>query len=106
MGWLDHDRLGFNYRLTDLQAALGVAQLERLDELLERRARVAALYERAASPASRACGCRGPGARRGERRSWFVYVVRLPEGADRDAGDRPPRRAGIARRRPTCPAST
>ncbi|MGH2986318.1 MAG: DegT/DnrJ/EryC1/StrS family aminotransferase, partial [Solirubrobacterales bacterium] len=34
MSWVDHDRLGFNYRLTDLQAALGVAQLERLDQML------------------------------------------------------------------------
>ena len=42
MGWLDHDRLGFNYRLVDLACALGVAQLERLDELLERRARAVA----------------------------------------------------------------
>ncbi len=45
MGWLDHDRLGFNYRLSDLAAALGVAQVEKLDSLLERRAAVAALYE-------------------------------------------------------------
>ncbi len=44
MGWLSHERLGFNYRLTDLQAAVGVAQLERLDELLAQRARVAARY--------------------------------------------------------------
>ena len=49
-----HDRLGFNYRLTELQAALGVAQLERLDELLAERARVAALYARA--PGGARCG--------------------------------------------------
>jgi perosamine synthetase len=44
MGWLDHDRLGFNYRLDDMSCALGVAQLERLGELLAGRARVASLY--------------------------------------------------------------
>ena len=44
MGWLDHDRLGFNYRLSDLAAALGVAQVEQLDGLLARRAAVAELY--------------------------------------------------------------
>src|SRR5204862_5709673 len=44
MDWLDHDRLGFNYRLSDLAAAIGVAQLERADELLAARARVAAAY--------------------------------------------------------------
>ena len=47
MGWLDHDRLGFNYRLSDIACALGLAQLERLDELLAGRARVAALYREA-----------------------------------------------------------
>ncbi len=44
MGWVAHERLGFNYRLTDLQAAVGVAQLERIDALLAERARVAARY--------------------------------------------------------------
>src|SRR4029079_17874017 len=41
MGWLDHDRLGFNYRLTDIAAALGLVQLERLDGMLADRARAA-----------------------------------------------------------------
>ncbi|HEY6551290.1 MAG TPA: DegT/DnrJ/EryC1/StrS family aminotransferase, partial [Solirubrobacterales bacterium] len=49
MGWLDHGGLGFNYRLSDVAAALGVAQLERLDAMLAERARVAALYEEALS---------------------------------------------------------
>ena len=35
MGWLDHDRLGFNYRLSDIACALGIAQLERLGEMLD-----------------------------------------------------------------------
>jgi perosamine synthetase len=83
MGWLDHDRLGFNYRLSDLAAALGVAQVEKLDSLLERRAAVARMYE------ERLAGIEGlqtpiPG-RGAEVRSWFVYTVRLPEGVDRDA---------------------
>ena len=43
MGWLDHDRLGFNYRLSDIACALGLAQLERLEEMLAARARVAGL---------------------------------------------------------------
>ncbi len=47
MDWLDHDRLGFNYRLSDLACALGIAQVERLDEMLAARARVAGLYEQA-----------------------------------------------------------
>jgi perosamine synthetase len=83
MGWLDHDRLGYNYRLSDLAAALGVAQVERLDRLLERRAAVARMYEERLTAIE---GLRTPIPGRGsEVRSWFVYTVRLPEGADRDA---------------------
>jgi perosamine synthetase len=83
MGWLDHGGLGFNYRLSDLAAALGIAQVEKLDSLLERRSQVASLYEQALAGIE---GVRTPIAgRRQERRSWFVYVVRLGEGIDRDA---------------------
>jgi perosamine synthetase len=83
MGWLDHDRLGFNYRLSDLAAALGVAQVEKLGSLLERRAAVARMYEERLAGIE---GLRTPAAGRGnEVRSWFVYTVRLPRGADRDA---------------------
>jgi perosamine synthetase len=92
MGWLDHERLGFNYRLTDLQAAIGVAQLERADALLAERTRVAGLYgERLAALGAAPAGEGDPEglvlpcADRGkERRSWFVYVVQLPSGADRE----------------------
>ena len=83
MGWLAHERLGFNYRLSEAQAALGVAQLERLDALLAERTRVASLY------AERLTSVEGlvlPRAERDrERRGWFVYVVQLPEGGDREA---------------------
>jgi perosamine synthetase len=82
MGWLDHDRLGFNYRLDDLSCALGIAQLERLDEMLAARARVAGLYNEALSGVEDlVLPCRNEG---GDRRSWFVYVVQLPRGVDRD----------------------
>ena len=78
MGWLDHDRLGFNYRLDDMSCALGVAQLERLGELLAGRARVAELYRRR-WPDVEGIGlpCADSG---GNKRSWFVYVVQLPHG--------------------------
>ena len=83
MGWLDHGGLGFNYRLSDLAAALGVAQLEKLDSMLAARARVASLYEQGLTGIE---GLRTPLAGRGaEARSWFVYAVQLPEGADREA---------------------
>ncbi len=82
MGWLDHDRLGFNYRLSDIACALGLAQLERLDDLLDGRARAAALYGEALAGID---GLELPCADAGEeRRGWFVYVVQLPRHADRD----------------------
>ncbi len=92
MSWLSHDRLGFNYRLTELQAALGIGQLERADALLGERARLAALYgERLATIGGRAAGDGDPAGlvlpctdRGAERRSWFVYVVQLPADADRE----------------------
>ena len=83
MGWLDHDRLGFNYRLSDIACALGLAQLERLDEMLAARSRVAALYGEALGGVEGLdLPCPDSG---GDRRSWFVYVVQLPRGVDRDA---------------------
>jgi perosamine synthetase len=83
MGRLEHERLGFNYRLTDLSAALGIAQLERADEILARRTRVAELYrERLSALEGLVLPCEDRGS---EQRSWFVYVVQLPEGSDREA---------------------
>jgi len=83
MGWLDHDGIGFNYRLSDLAAGLGVAQVEKLDSLLSRREAVADLYAQGLADVE---GVGTPIAVRGsERRSWFVYVVRLGAGIDRDA---------------------
>jgi len=83
MGWLDHAGLGFNYRLSDLAAALGVAQLETLETMLAARARVASLYEEGLAAIG---GVAAPIAARGaERRSWFVYPVRLSDETDRDA---------------------
>ena len=83
MGWLDHDRLGFNYRLSDVAAAIGLAQVEKLDRLLAGRDRVAALY---AEQLAAVEGVETPIAGRDrERRGWFVYTVTLSEGVDRDA---------------------
>jgi perosamine synthetase len=93
MGWLDHDRLGFNYRLDDLSCALGLAQLERLDDMLAARARVASLYSEAlAEVEGLGLPCPDEG---GDRRSWFVYVVQLPRGVDRDAAVDAMRERGV-----------
>ena len=104
MDWLDHDRLGFNYRLSDVACALGVAQLERLDAMLAARARVAGLYSEALAEIEGVeLPCPDAG---GDRRSWFVYVVQLPHGVDRDDDD--PRAARPRHRHAsrTCPRST
>ena len=93
MDQVEHDRVGFNYRISDLHAAIGIAQLERLDELLNARENVAALYrERLTQLGAEPCGDHDdddivlPNENRGdERRSWFVFCVQLPEGSDRNA---------------------
>ena len=78
--WLRHVQLGYNYRLDELSAAMGVAQLERIDELRSGRARVAAAYERTLGGRA---WLRLPHAGDGEDVDWFVYVVRLDDGIDR-----------------------
>jgi dTDP-4-amino-4,6-dideoxygalactose transaminase len=82
-GWLTHSRLGYNYRLDEMSAALGLAQLERLDALLERRERAAGWY----GTRLRQCpGVRPPAlAPTTTRTSWFVYVVQLAPRFDRNA---------------------
>ena len=80
--WLTHGHLGFNYRLDEVSAAIGVAQLERLDEILERRSEVAARYGELLAGVG---GVELPAPDDDDHvRSWFVYVVLLDEGVDRD----------------------
>jgi dTDP-4-amino-4,6-dideoxygalactose transaminase len=86
MDWLDHDRLGFNYRLSDVACAIGLAQLDRLDDMLAARARVAGWYREALAGLERDRGlglpCPDAG---GNRRGWFVFVVQVPhDGPSRD----------------------
>jgi perosamine synthetase len=81
-GWLDHARLGFNYRLDDVRAAIGLGQLEKLPEILARRSAVAGRYARLLEDVP---GLLLPCADDGDHvRSWFVYVVALPERVDRE----------------------
>jgi perosamine synthetase len=90
MDWLDHDRLGFNYRLSDLACALGIAQLGRLQHMLDARARVAGWYREALAELGRERGlglpCEDGATQPGDVRGWFVFVVQVPrDGAlDRD----------------------
>jgi perosamine synthetase len=78
--WLVHSRLGFNYRLSDVHAAIGVAQLERLDDMIAARARVARWYQAWIAEIDGATPMfEGP-----QRRSWFVYTPRLDADIDRN----------------------
>jgi len=80
--WLQHTYLGYNYRLDEMSAALGLAQLARLETLLENRARVATWYEKhlakidLVSPPNLAAST--------TRVSWFVYVIRVDPSINRD----------------------
>jgi perosamine synthetase len=96
MGWLDHDRLGFNYRLSDIASAIGLVQLQRLDELLAGRADAAALYREAlAGIDGLQLPCEDPPAPAREARGWFVFVVQVPRGTDRDETIRALRSHGV-----------
>jgi perosamine synthetase len=79
--WFHHVRLGFNYRWTDVQAAIGIGQLEKLDRLLALRSEVAERYGRLLSDVEVEPLCADDA---DHRRSWFVYVVAVPPGVDRD----------------------
>jgi len=80
--WLIHSRLGYNYRMDEMSAALGLAQLRRIEELLAKRASVAEWYnERLQNSHGLKTLTIQPGT---TRMSWFVYVVRLSPEIDRD----------------------
>jgi perosamine synthetase len=79
--WLSHERLGYNYRLDELSAALGLSQLRRIESLLARRAAAAARYTELLShiPDVRFLDA----VRSTSKMSWFVFVVRLGASIDR-----------------------
>ena len=80
--WFHHPRVGFNYRLTDMQAALGISQLEKLDRILELREQAAARYTELLADLD---GVEPPHPDDADhKRSWFVYVVKLARGIDRE----------------------
>jgi len=81
-GWLEHVRLGFNYRIDDIRAAIGLGQLEKLDEILALRSEVARRYGELLGGID---GVELPCADDADhRRSWFVYVVELPDNETRE----------------------
>ena len=93
-GWLEHARLGFNYRIDDIRAALGIGQLEKLETILALRGAAAARYAELLADVE---GVAVPLADDADHvRSWFVYVVTLDRGIDREAVIAELGRQGIA----------
>jgi dTDP-4-amino-4,6-dideoxygalactose transaminase len=93
-GWFNHVRLGLNYRWTDVQAAIGLAQLEKLDRILELRSAAASRYRGLLADVD---GVEPPAPDDdAHRRSWFVYVVKLDASLDRAAVMDALRREGVA----------
>jgi perosamine synthetase len=83
--WLAHERLGYNYRLSDINCTLGIAQLERIDEIIAARDQVANWYATALPEIE---GVEAPYVAPNVRMSWFVYVVQLSEAFTQKDRDR------------------
>jgi perosamine synthetase len=83
-GWLAHARLGYNYRLADINSALGLSQLVRLPEFVEARERVAQRYIAKLADMDELVM---PAPYRDGRMSWFVFVVRLADRFTQDQRD-------------------
>jgi len=84
-GWLGHDRLGYNFRLSDINCALGIVQLSRIDQIKAKRRQVAKWYQEMLADDDRLTVPTEPD---GCDMSWFVFVVRLADGftlAQRDS---------------------
>jgi len=79
--WLEHEILGYNYRMDEMSAALGVSQLKKLEVFLQKRERVARMYTEKIKDLG---WIRPPIVKPYVRMSWFVYVVTLERGLDRD----------------------
>ncbi len=83
--WLQHERLGYNYRISDINCVLGIAQLKRLDEILEKREKVVQMYNQRLKGLE---GIKIPYVSSCVKMSWFVYVVRLRDNYSQEDRDR------------------
>ncbi len=80
--WLDHERLGYNYRLDEISSALGCSQMERIEEILRKRAKVAEMYNQKLDEIEEVqIPYISPNT---TIMSWFVYVIRLEGKVNRD----------------------
>ncbi|HDY65389.1 MAG TPA: DegT/DnrJ/EryC1/StrS family aminotransferase, partial [Phycisphaerae bacterium] len=96
--WLSHARVGYNYRMSEITAALGEAQMNRLDEILEKRRNAARMYDESLAGLADHGEIHLPPMAERNKASWFVYVIRLADRfsqEDRDAIIQYLRKAGI-----------
>lgn len=84
-GWLGHERLGYNYRLSDINCALGIVQLSRIDEIKAKRRQVAKWYQEMLADEDRLIV---PAEPKGCDLNWFVFVVRLRDDFTLERRDR------------------
>jgi len=82
-GWLEHSRLGYNYRLSDVNCALGIAQLGRIEEILKKRETIASRYNELLRDLVKI-----PETLDNVKRGWFVYVVSLPDKSSKESRDK------------------
>lgn len=75
--WLVHERLGYNYRMDEMSASLGITQLKKIDWMIEEKRKIAAWYNRVLGDIN---GVETPAVREDRTHSWFVYVVRIKNG--------------------------
>lgn len=90
--WLSHERLGYNYRMDEMSAALGLAQMQRIDQIVGERQRVAEMYSERLGKVS---GVEVPYVSPDVGMSWFVYVIRVDRSVDRDGVMAHLRQSGI-----------
>ncbi|MEW6053656.1 MAG: DegT/DnrJ/EryC1/StrS family aminotransferase [Nitrospirota bacterium] len=81
-GWLAHRRLGYNYRISDINCALGISQLERIEEILQKREKIAFMYNALLNGFVKT-----PETQNRSKRSWFVYVICLPDEYEKETRD-------------------
>jgi len=79
--WLEHERLGYNYRIDEMSAALGASQIKRIDSFIAKREKVAHMYTNRLADID---WVRTPVVKPGVRMSWFVYVISVSPGINRD----------------------
>jgi perosamine synthetase len=94
MQWLNHVRIGYNYRMDELSAAVGVAQMKKISTLLAERQKIAAWYTKHFSAHAKILGI--PQIAPGNTHTWFVYVIQLPSSIDRDSFIKKLAKVGVA----------